>query len=392
MAGSIVGKVNCYLTPTVAKTQQQEGFKGLFDFMEQMVTAGYATRIALQWGLVAAPYGLGTGYHDSAAAFGENAFAVYRMNGASSGNTDSRRDGADLPDFDYYVLIQWADTSVFGAAPGDPGKISAATSDGCAISVAARADGTSPWAGGTANDGTDSKGATVWTAGGSTLLAYPLSNAYTGGSHLAAAENMQRLWDVTGTGVQMIHMVGNADGFVLVYDSGADGSMIVHYFGIYDPRAGLTPDMPLVCISSTTAFPWPDGTATIWGNLAGNLASEGAVVGELASDLMSHLSIGLAVHGVLQIYAQPNTQFDPPRFDTFPIRIIQRSAGRSGYVGDIDPTLLTVCFGAPTNSLSADGLWAYMGSTTENQYKAALVWDTSIGVPTSKIGRQGQEF
>jgi hypothetical protein len=389
MAGATVGKVNCYHPLNSAANQQQEGFKNCFDFMEQMVTAGYATRIALQYGAS----GTGTGYHDEAAPFGENAFMLYRMNGAGSGNSDSRRDGADLPDFDYYVLFQYAETASFGTSPGNPGKSNNSTQDGLAVAVACRADGASPWNGTTNNDGTDTKGAAVWTAGGSTLFIFPISNGYTGGTHLTNKENMKEVHDFTGTTTQQCHHVGNADSIILFNDTGHDGTYFVTYIGIYSPRNGLTPAVPLVCAShESTVFPWTDGASVIWGTTTGATAYEGGVVGQLAADLMSPLSIGHGVTGVLTPEAQPNCQFDPPKYDVFPYRVAQRGSGRNGYVGDWDPSLVNVTYGAPTNSTDANGNWCYIGAAAEDNYKLAIAWDSSVGPPSALVGREGETF
>ena len=87
----------------------QAAFKILFDFMESLVTAGIATRIALNYGQTSYTptgrnsWGTGTDFYDGATPFGEGAFMVYRMNGLASGNTESARNGVDMPDFDYYI-------------------------------------------------------------------------------------------------------------------------------------------------------------------------------------------------------------------------------------------------------------------------------------------------
>jgi hypothetical protein len=394
MAGTVIGKVDMKFQSIPENLLVQEAFKNFFDFFEQMVAAGYATRIALQWGSTTSPVsgssGLGTGYWDSAASFGENSFALYRMNGLASGNTQSARNGTTLPDFDYYVLFQWSVTSLFGASPGDPGLLNASTSDGLAVAIAVREDGGNPWNGTSVNDGTDSKGATVWTAGGSVLHVMPISNTYTAGSHTTNKENMRGVFD-SGTITTRFHLVGNADSFMTVVDVSDDGSYVSSYFGVYSPRPGLNPSLPLACVSQNATLPWTDGTVTSWGSTAGNGANEGGVLGELLTDLMGPLSVGQLVAGVLEAEAQPNAQFSPAKFDSFPIRVIQRGTGRTGYVGDLDSGLIQVTYGTRSNSMSSDGAWGYFSTTTQNVIHLAVAWGGGAA-PGSGSNRAGTTF
>src|SRR5687768_3165624 len=120
MSGTIVGKVDCKLTAITANGQQ-EFFKTIYDFMQQMVTAGHCTRIALQHGAS----GTGTDYFDGANPFGENAFGVWRFNGSPQ----------------FYLLLQWAFSASFGTTPGNPGALNgAAAQDGVGIAIASRDD------------------------------------------------------------------------------------------------------------------------------------------------------------------------------------------------------------------------------------------------------------
>ncbi len=395
MAGTPIGKVDCRFTAVTSRADlmQQECFKVTFDFFEQMVVAGYATRIALQYGATDDPEtggGSGTNFWDEGTSFGENAFAVYRMDGLTSGNTQSARNGTDLPDFDYYVLIQWADGASFGASPGNPGLLDAGTLDGVAIAIAVREDGGNPWNGTTNNNGADTKGSAVWTAGASVLHVMPISNTYTGGSHTTNKENMRKVFDFLGSEGSRVSFIGTADSFIILSDPSGQGEYTASYFGIYEPRPGLSPSLPLCAISTVTALPWADGTSTSWGTTTGDNSNEGAVLGALLTDLMGPVSLGQEVVGVLDAFAQPNTQFDPPKYDTFPIRVIQRGTGRIGYVGDLEPGLVQVTYEAPTNGVSPSGDWAYFGDTYQAIH-LAVAWGGGAA-PASNTGRSGRTF
>lgn len=383
MAGTPVGKVECYHTNTGANGNQ-EAFKNLYDFFNsQMVGAGYATRIALQYG----SSGTGTDYHDGANPFGENAFALFRMDGLNSGNSSSARNGSTLPDFDYYVLMQWADTDSFGTSPGNPGLADAASAiDGVAISVAVRTDGNSPWNGSTNNNGTDTKGSAVWTAGASVVHILPISNSFTGGTHLTNKENMRLLADISST--TRVSMIGTADSFIILVDAGAAGAYVAHYFGIYTPRSGLSPSLPITGVSPSiaTGLPWADGTGTTWGTTTGGGTNEGGVLGTLLTDLMGGVSVGQDVVGVFGL--QPNNELATPEYDAFPIRAIQRGTGRTGYVGDLETGLVESVYNVPTNSSNAALSRAYFGSATQGSLHLAVAWGgaTSPGTGATRAG------
>lgn len=54
-------------------------------------------------------------------------------------------------------MCQWADTNLFGAAPGNPALLNGATTDGVGIQVAFRDDGGNPWNGTSNFNGADTK-------------------------------------------------------------------------------------------------------------------------------------------------------------------------------------------------------------------------------------------
>ncbi len=394
MAGTVIGKIDCDIS-ALNTASSQEQFKNLFDFFEQMVTAGYATRIALQWGAS----GTGTDYHDGANPFGENAFAVFRMNGKTSGNSASARDGVILPDFDYFVLIQWADSVNFGLSPGDPGHTNNNdTIDGSAIAVAVREDGTSPWGGTTNNDGTDSKGAVVWTDGGSTAHVFPTNNELEAGARYADKSGCRRWYD-SATSTARIHMVGDADGFVMFADVADNTAYYVTYIGVYEPLAGLTPPMPLVCLTCD-ATTWYNGTGVSWGSLdCGNQYEGGVLSAHMATDGMAWCTVGMGVGGVLENIVQPNTEPTTAEHDAFPIRVavsgIGRNPGgrnwRSGYVGDLPTNLIQVVDNVATETTNAALTRAFLGINTVTSYKHSVPWD-GVTVPGTTLTRAGVTF
>lgn len=385
MAGTPIGKIDCQIT-ALSASGNQEAFKNLYDFFEQMVTANYATRIALQYGAS----GTGTDYHDGANPFGENAFAVYRMDGSTSGNTASDRDGVTLPDFDYYIFFQWADAATFGTSPGNPGRIDGATGDGLGVAMAVRADGGDPWNGTTNNNGTDTKGATVWTAGASTLYVTPLSNGPFG-SHLTNKENTRRILDVTTSGAR-VSMIGTADSVVFLSDVSDDGSFQACYLGVYYPLTGLSPSVPLCAVipSYTTTLPWADGSGIRWpaadASYTGAAANGGGVLGAFLAEGMTPLSLG---QNMPEFGVQPNSEPATAELDDFPVRVIQAGYGdNNGYVGDLEVGLSGVVYNVVTGSTNAALTRAYFGGTTQATIHLSVPWDgtTTPGTTATRAG------
>ena len=241
MAGTLHGSVDHVSSGPNNASRNQELFTWLYNFfINQVIGNSYGTLIASSVGFWGAA-GDGFGYWDSADPSRENAFFVVRM------DTSTERPGGGVTGA-YYIMVQWADSEVFGAAPGNPGKINNGTGDGVAVCAAFREDGTSPWAGTTNADGTDTKGATVWTAGGSTLHVLERSNS-TGGGNAANKENMNRIND--GNQVTRFHALCDEDFVVFLTDNGNDGNYKVVFIGPYDPSANLTVSFPMVFLSAT---------------------------------------------------------------------------------------------------------------------------------------------
>jgi hypothetical protein len=400
MAGTPIGSVDHFIgDPSISNggpELNQAVFKIVFDFMQQMVSAGYATRIALEYGASYTPagrntWGTGTDFYDGATPFGEGAFAVYRMNGLSSGNTESARNGVDLPDFDYYILIQWYTYNSWNTAPGAPSTLKGSTaSNGVGVQMAVREDGASPWNGTTNNDGTDTKGTPVWTDGGSTAHVFPMSNN-SGGSYSTNRENCMRVNEDFYNNYSRVSVIGSADSVIFVTSEEDTNEYRFSYVGVYEPRAGLSPSLPLVAIMRDAAGGWSDGSNDVYGSIAGNDQKEGGVLGNSLSDGVTQLSVGFDVAGV---DFQPNNFFDPPEFDVFPLRVTQRGTGKVGYVGDLDTALVLTSYGNKVNNrLSSDGTRALVSGITIAGNIFSVSWGgIGFSPPASLNQRAGAQF
>lgn len=261
MAGSLIGSVDHFFSEGVSESKINI-FAALYYFFERMVSAGTATRIALQYGDGSS----GPGYSGDITSFGTGAFACYRMNRATTGGSP------------IYILIQ-VHTSTFGDDPGAPALIIGTTTSGNGIAAAVRTDGESPWNGTTANNGTDSKGDPVWVTGSNgNGLVFPCSNGVSG-SHVTSKENMMAIPTNAGSSNIRYHILGDEDSVALFYDTNDDGSYGFTYVGQFFPISGsrhATEADALIAMSTNdasiddfTAY----GTYTGTGNDQGGVAT-----------------------------------------------------------------------------------------------------------------------
>ena len=368
MAGDIIGRVDMRMVaPAADEDHQQQHFVAIKKFFDQMVTAGHCTIHASNYG----SGGTGFDYYDESNPAGENAFFVVSF------------DDAATP---FYVLVQWANDNAFGNSPGNPGRMNGSTSiDGVGFTVAFREDGGDPWNGDSDADGTDNKGATVWTAGGSTLHVLDLSNS-PGGTYATNKENMQELVADAGLTTSRMHIVGDADGFFLAHDNNDDGSYRAAYAGAYTPLSGVTVAHPYVMVTNAGGANGFWATTSDFGTTTGNGADEGAVMGK-DDDVQT---VRMRTSDLLASAWQPNNQRDTVAHDGSAIHLVARD-NNPGWVGYIPTALVSVNVNAPSHQTNAAATLAYIGSATQSDEKWAIAWDT--GNPPGTINdRDGREF
>jgi hypothetical protein len=367
MSGTVCGVLDSYLYATLTAQRNQGFFKMIFEFFERMVTVGNASRVALQWG----SGGTGTDWFDGANPFGENAFALYKLLASAS----------SVRTTDLYVLIQWASTDTFGASPGNPGLIDSGTGDGVAIAMAFREDGGNPWAGTTNDDGTDTKAATVWTAGGSVLHVLDRScsdYATLNGTHVTNKENMLEINNMSHNHTRL-HAVGDADSFVIFCNEssslGSPGSYRMAYGGVYTPGNDFTMDNPYMLFAGMQ-------------NAAISLASPGSIVGTyncnsyLEGGLLSNIPTDkvqtFAMIGnpsLHNLVYQPNMQIAGGTFDRIPIAVLAYEGSTYGYLGQIPSHILAMVFSLPMETVNSAADWAFIGTTNFDNQQFAIPWD-----------------
>lgn len=319
--------------------------------------------------------GAGTGedYHDQANPALDNAFIYAEF------DAGVQRFG---------VLVQWADSVAFGNAPGNPGLSTGSTADGVAIAMAFREDGTSPWAGTTNDDGADTKGATVWTPGGSVVHVFPRSNnpGPPLGSHNTNKENMIRLADDTSL-FSRAHWVADANGIFQLFSAADAGDYSAVYLGRYTPRVGLTLAEPYAMIHATALTFWVVGSANIYGSTAGSATREGGIVANV-TDGVAFAALNFGGLGSHDVVYQPNNLISPNEFEGAEISIFQRETTLS-LAGTLPTDLVFAVYGTTNHNTNLAASYAYIGGSVIATRKWAINWDGGAipGANNTRIGR-----
>lgn len=369
MSGTLCGILDAYVYETANQQRAFGPFKVIFEFFERMVAVGNAARVALQWG----NGGSGTDWMDGAAPFGENAFFVYKLLASAS----------SLRSTDLYVLIQWAYSDAWGASPGNPCKFdNSTTGDGVAIQMAFREDGGNPWAGTTNNDGSDTKAATVWTAGGSVLhvLDRCCSDTAVGtpGACVTNKENMLYLCNVNYDHGRT-HCVGDADGFVIFTSEtgnlGSPSNYFMTYGGVYVPRAGMTITNPYLMVAEhTSATVQLAAPGTVVGTYNASTYYEGGCLNNIPTDKVQTFALQ-SFYVLHNLAFQPNMQIAGGEFDRMPILVVAYEGSTKGLIGQIYPTILSSVYGLPMETTNAAKTVAYLGTTDIDGQQFAIPWD-----------------
>lgn len=343
----------------------------------------------------------GMNYSDEPQRVGDNSMALFRFSLAS-------------PPF--YVLIQFASgstspllstafgsgqvpnltASLYGNSAGTTAGANSVTvtpgfanADGAtAIAVACLADGGNPW-NGTLGHGSAIKGSPVWISGSNTgsLCVWPRSNGQTGSFDVTGSfnpslntrrHNMIPL--VNNISMQNKHsnvsVLANRENLLIVTDVGNSGSATFFYFGKYQARPGLTPQVPYVCLATTGSGLNPPFAIRPqkFGTLDGR-PEEGGVAHPTASFGVRQCSLDYMRSFVTRQEMHPNTMFNfPHKFDQFVYYLLlDEDPNQYGYLGTID--FFRIVYGTVPRGVSRTRQWAIFGGTTPQTAKLLVPWD-----------------
>jgi hypothetical protein len=385
MSGTVRGVVDIATNQATEYQNTGDIFKAFFDAIEAHPNT---TRIALQYG----NGGTGTDRWDGASPFGQNCFAVWRM------ETSGART------WPWYFTMHCANgggsSATWGAAPGDPLASEQSTASSTAYLGFQAAIGIggdqNPWNGGTANDGTDSRAgsaalplgsdgtAAVWrtpASGGTNLMVFPRSNN-SGGTYDAGKQDMCVLINHGNPDNSRAHLIMDDDSIYAFWDEDDVGGSLMTYvnMGIFDPHPGIsTYDRPFYVWRSQGAF---SESATT--ERSGGLAVPDS------SELTPVLQLALWSRRFHDGNAQPNAVFAPAEYDTAPGEVLMWDGSRKGFAGTTQD-VFQICYDVPRNSANAAKTIGVLGVSANASLKVALKW-TGVGEPGATTTREGVPF
>lgn len=243
MAGTVRGKVDCYLNETDNTSAAQCVYKLTYDFLMRLVAEGVCERVARHTGRTSGTtiqQVTATDFYDGPNPFLPNCWSVFRFPA-----------NANRP-YDWYLQMQTNGTTTFGQAPGNPGFAGVSSSRLQAFQAAIGVGG-SPWAGtmnfaaGDPPSANDSRASTVWTDPGDGLYVFPRSNA-TGGVRATPKDGF--VSRATSQSVMRVHLFADDDSFLQLVSDGDTGAYQWTYMGLYEPREGLPTQYNFVQMSN----------------------------------------------------------------------------------------------------------------------------------------------
>lgn len=364
----------------------QEAYVSLTKFMTSSFGAlNGIQRIAYSTGSAPLSKG-GEGYWDEGLSAYPNAWSCYKFLSAS------------VP---FYLLVQFTWNNSFGTLPGNPGAIDGtSTANGVGIAIAMRADGGNPWNGTSSNNGTDTKGTPVWTAGASSLLCWPRSNS-TGGTNTTNKEmTMGVILSKAGTGAGAgppfgthFSFVCDFDNMAFVSEDAADGQYRATYFGKYTVRTNITASCPYVSLRSSAATNNPAFPLTTYGpTTSGFAVADGGIAHPttVASGTRT-----LQISALSEFFGDSSFEMSTRigRWDEFPIHVAVAESPMFGYAGYIDwVKLVPVGLNLSLNPDKSRAIFgAQLASANSPTTKLSIPWNGTI-VPGTSVSRTGTMF
>lgn len=307
------------------------------------------------------------------------------------------------------VATSSTNTTPFGQAgsPGAPGAFNSFQSlanGGLGIQFAIRADGLSPWNGGSASNGSDCKGTPVWQPGTSSLAVFPRANNANGGTF---SVNKEACMDVApyayvSANSWRQYMVIDQNNVFISYSGAAGTSYGLLYFGKYSVFSGslLNPDIPYVCLQTQVGGNDPllaNGLGNPYGSLANNANLEGGVPHVTSSNGVFQVVIDYPTT-FLNTTMQPNQGYSPPAYEEFPIPIAvyEWSTGSTGglaqgWLGQIE--FLRSQYNLATYTTNLTRTRTVWGGSTVASTKITSPWDgLTDPTPNGTPSRTGSFF
>lgn len=377
MAGPIAGSIEHLMAAGLTTASCQSFFVNCYNFFNNNTGTLGIQRIAYHTGSTP-PGGTpvrGMNFYDQANPAGDNAWACFRFLSAS------------VP-FD--ILIQASMGSAFGNAPGNPGLSNgSAATQLFGIAFACTPNSGTAWNGTQNNNGSDAKGAVVWTSSSqSSTIWFPRSNeALRAGSHGTLKQNMLG-FAITNNYDYRAHFIADYDNIVILYDLGATNAYSFIMIGLVTPVSGLTMNVPYFSLCDSV-LPTTD-TIQI-GSLAGTGAENGGIAYPNHS-VSGTTSIAIDRFGgafLQNAQGQPNKAFATPQWNEFPLNVGCFENPIIGLCGQ--NTFVREVYNIATHDTNAAGTRAVFGAATVASLKFTVPWHSGT-VPGTGVAKEGTRF
>jgi hypothetical protein len=376
---TVHGVLDMRTWPANVNNVQNERYVALVNFLlSPQATSLGINQIASYYGVG----GTGHGYWDETPHVGEGAFTVWEFSLAST---------------PFYMMLSYNSTGNTQQGNSSPcSNDNLTTSPGVYAAFVMRVDGTNPWNGSINVNGLDTKGTPVWTAGGSTLLAWPRTNSV-GGGHSTNAEDCVGFTTPANYWGRH-HFMCDENHVLFAFNETSysnDTGYAFMYFGKYNPRNGTTPTCPYVLLRSNTTY------------IAGGQHGENppfppsATFPSYAFTNAAYYNGGIVhpsdpTQGVLTVKTDYISEFGGNQFTPTPQtgKIIEmpffvgmaESLGKAGYMGYID--WVKYAWGMNNQSMTSDKTRAFLGASALQTWKLSVPWDgsTNCGSSNSRAG------
>lgn len=378
MAGTVRGKVDCFLNETSAENASQCVFKLTYDFLERLTSLGVCERVARHTGRTSGTTEqrvTATDFYDGNNPFLQNCWCVFKFPA-----NENRQ-------FDWYLQMQWNGNASFGNAPGNPGF--SGINFRLQAFQAAIGVGGSPWNGttyfadGDPPEDNDSRSSTVWVDPGGGLYVFPRTNA-AGGSRASAKDGFAGR--TTANATLRVHLFADDDNFLQLISDGDNGTYSWIYMGLYEPRDGLPTEYNFVQMCSSSAA-IPSNTSV--GTTSGTGLYEGGIVQADGSQVRGFRLDRL---DALTTWRRIPNGFTG-QYDVFPYTIFVAESPVVGYMGQVTFIKETVGLVSHDASLNPYLDRAVLSDMNVSSPKMVTPWSPSVGAaPRNNWTRAGVDF
>lgn len=360
-----------------------------FAFIRSCAAAGLCSVVASNFGTGPSPEGDGENYFDGGNLAGGGGSAVdAECIGENAWIYSEWDHGTHIMG----VLIQWSRGDAFGGGGGAPGILNGSGgARGVGWAMGVREDGASPWNGTTNDDGADTKGDPVWTAGATTHV-LPMSNS-PGYSHASSRENMSELFSQsTLTTRYRCHLAANETTILFLNHSPfSGGATFEAVLGRYIPATGLETVCTVpyfMAVDDGTGGWFSLGSTLDYGTEAGTGGEQGGLISDPSFGARP-LTLSLGPSAMYTELYQPNVIVTPQRHDLGSMMLFAgfgNGQDNRAFCGWANSEIVATCYNMVAGQTNNLGDRAAIGSYVKPARLHSFPWDG--GPPPGTLKRR----